>query len=103
MAQCYYGSICMTDLIEKLKTKHSAFTKGQNGKIYCNVNIWLNDQEDKYGNVMAVQLNSKKESKDAEGKVYIGNCKKSTAQEPRPVSSSDINDVVDGLEDSLPF
>ena len=40
----FYGSVCLTDLIEKSKTKHSSFTKAQNGKIYCNITVWLNDR-----------------------------------------------------------
>ena len=48
MNQLFYGSICLTDLIEKAKSKHSAFSKAQNGKIYANVNVWLNETPDKY-------------------------------------------------------
>lgn len=91
MSTMYYGSICLTDMLEKAKQKHSAFTKAQNGKIYCNVNVWLNDQKDKYGNVMAVQLNSSKENRDAEGKVYIGNMKQSDG--PAPISDNDTSDL----------
>lgn len=40
--QLYYGSICITDLMAKLNEKHSAFTKGNNGKIYCNISVWVN-------------------------------------------------------------
>ena len=48
----FFGSICVTDLIEQLKLKHSAFSKAQNGKIYANVNVWLNEEKDKFGNII---------------------------------------------------
>lgn len=99
--QLFYGSICLSDLIEQAKAKHSAFTKGQNGKIYASVNVWHNSEPDKFGNVLSIQLNPTKEMKDLDKKVYIGNCKKSDG--PKPVSDKDISgldvdlDVVDPL------
>lgn len=89
MGQLFYGSICLTDLIESAKKKHSAFTKGQNGKIYANVNVWLNDQVDKFGNIMSIQVNPSKEKKDIEERFYIGNCKQSDG--PKPVSDKDVS------------
>lgn len=89
MNQLFYGSICLTDLIEKAKQKHSAFSKAQNGKIYVNVNIWLNETPDKYGNLMSVKVNPSKAMKDLEEGFYIGNLKKSDG--PVPVSDRDIN------------
>jgi hypothetical protein len=87
--QLFYGSVCLTDLIELAKKKHSAFTKGNNGKIYAAVNIWLNDEKDKFGNIMSVQINPSKEMKDLEDRVYIGNLKQSEG--PKPVSDRDVN------------
>lgn len=92
MSQLFYGSICLTDLIENAKKKHSAFTKGQNGKIYASVNIWLNDEKDKFGNIMSVQINPTKEMKDLEDRIYIGNLKQSDG--PKPVNDRDV----DGLD-----
>ena len=100
MSQLFYGSICLTDLVEIAKKKHSAFTKGRNGKIYAAVNVWLNDQEDQYGNIMAVQLNPTKERKDQDGKPYIGNLKVSAGSSPvsdRDVSGLDITEPIDDL------
>lgn len=89
MSQLFYGSIDLTTLIELAKKKHSAFTKGNNGKIYAAVNIWLNDEKDKFGNIMSVQINPSKEMKDIEDRVYIGNLKQSEG--PKPVSDRDVN------------
>lgn len=70
------GSICLTDLIDKCKAGHSAFTKGKNGKIYLNYTEWINDEPNQYGQHSSLLLNSHKDKKAEEGKVYIGNGKK---------------------------
>lgn len=101
MSQLFYGSVCISDILSKIKEKHSAFTKGNNGKIYMNISVWMNDQEDKYGNIMSLLLSSKKDMKEQEGKTYIGNCKKSEFKEPAPLSDSDVDHL--GPIDDLPF
>lgn len=87
--QLFFGSICLTDLIELAKKRHSAFTKGNNGKIYANINVWLNSEKDKFGNIMSVQINPTKEMKDKEDRVYIGNLKQSDG--PKPISDMDTS------------
>lgn len=99
MNQSFYGSVCLTDLIEKAKQKHSSFTKAQNGKIYCNITVWLNDEVDKYGNTMSIQANPSKEMKDKEERFYLGNCKKSEYKEPQQLTDKDD---IPGTDD-LPF
>jgi hypothetical protein len=89
MRQLFFGSICISDLIDQAKQKHSAFTKGNNGKIYASVNVWLNDKEDKFGNIMSVQINPSKEMKEIDKRLYIGNLKKSDG--PTPVSDRDVS------------
>lgn len=93
MAILLNGSLCLTDLINQAKLKHSAFTKAANGKIYFNITQWVNDEPDKYGNVSSIQLNSTKEMRDTEGKIYIGNCKKAEAKQPEPISNNDLEDL----------
>lgn len=95
MSELFYGSICLTDLIEHAKAKHSAFTRGDNGKVYASVNVWLNDNVDKYGNIMSMQLNPTKELKEFDKKPYIGNMKKSTGA--KPVGDRDVS----GLDDNF--
>lgn len=94
------GSLCLTDINANAKLGHSAFSKADNGKIYFNINIWLNDEKDKYGNTASIQLNSKKDLRDAEGKIYIGNAKPVEAAQPEPLPAGD-----EGLpdDDDLPF
>mgnify|MGYP000010409294 FL=1 len=88
MANLLVGSICLTDLNEQAKKGHSAFSRGKNGKIYVNINLWVNETPDQYGNTISIQLNSKKEVRETEGKIYIGNAKPltppATAQKETP-------------------
>ena len=102
MNQLFSGSICLTDLIDNAKKQHSAFSKAANGKIYVNMNTWLNEEADKFGNTMSHQLSSKKEMREKEGKIYIGNSKRFESTEPAPLSISDINSFSE-VEDSLSF
>ena len=94
------GSLCLSDINANAKIGHSAFTRAANGKVYFNVNIWLNDEKDKYGNTASVMLNSKKELRDTEGKIYIGNAKpvEGAVQEPLVAGADDIPE-----DDGLPF
>lgn len=96
MSQLFFGSICLTDLIEQAKKKHSAFTKGNNGKIYASVNVWLNDNVDKFGNIMSMQINPSKEMKDLEDRLYIGNLKQSDG--PKPISDIDAGGIDDNFD-----
>lgn len=93
MSELFYGSIDITKLLDELKKRHSSFVKASNGKIYCNINMWKNDIPDRYGNLLSIMLSSVKERRDAEGKVYIGNCKESEFTRPKPLDNSDIDSV----------
>jgi len=103
-SKLYSGTICVTDLMEQLKSGHSAFSKfGGNGKVYCNVLLWENNEVDKFNNTHSLQLNSKKEVKDTEKRVYLGNFKpiekKSTSSQ---LNKNDIDSLkVDDTD--LPF
>ena len=91
-------SICIDDLFAQSKANHPAFNKGKNGKTYCNVDIWENDQADQYGNDYSVSLYDK-ETKKA---TYVGNGKKYVA----PSSKTDQNNntsILDNIDDGLPF
>lgn len=92
------GSLCLTEILEKAKAGHSAFTKAKNGKIYFNFLQWLNEKPDQYGNDSSLQLNSSKEKKEQEGKVYIGNAKYMEAGVGEPVNPEEIP-----VADDLPF
>lgn len=95
MAQSFYGSIDFSKLLEQAKAGNKAFTKTENGKIYLNVRVWVNDEEDKFGNIASFQSNFKGAQK--EDKFYFGNLKESKAVEMQ-VESNDVPEV-----DDLPF
>lgn len=91
----FYGSIDFSKLLEQAKSGNKAFTKNENGKIYLNVRVWVNDEEDKFGNIASFQSNFKGAQK--EDKFYFGNLKESTPV-IEDVSAEDIPDTSD-----LPF
>lgn len=84
MSKLINASICFTDLMDHAKKAHSSFTRAKNKKAYVNVQIWINDEPDKYGNDVSLMLNSTKEKRESEGKVYIGNGKTSTFGQSEP-------------------
>ena len=90
--QSFYGSINLTDLIEKAKQGHPAFSKSEkNGKVYVNINVWLNEKEDEYKNIMGIQLQKGKDAPKEEKAFYIGNCKKSEYKGPAALNNDDIS------------
>lgn len=102
MSTLINGSLCLTDLIDQAQKAHSAFTRGKNGKVYVNITQWVNDEADQFGNDASFQLNSSKEKKETEGKVYIGNGKKSTGTQAAPVPAAQQTAMAGSL-DNLPF
>ena len=62
-------SICLTDVQELITQKHPSVTTAKNGKVYINLDLWINDKADQYGNDIAVKVYNKdtKESK------FVGN------------------------------
>ena len=95
MATGFYGSIDFSKLMEQAKAGNKAFTKSENGKIYLNVRVYVNDEVDKYGNIASFQSNFKGATK--EDKFYFGNLKESTPLEIPIVEAEIITD------DDLPF
>lgn len=99
MSKFSTGSLCLTTILEQAKAGHSAFSKADNGKIYFNVGLWENEEADKFGNNMSMQLNSKKDSN--EPKCYIGNLKWTEKKETH-ISQDEIP-TPEQLADDLPF
>lgn len=98
MSKLLYGSIDFSKLLELAKSGDKSFSKADNGKIYCNLNVWINDEKDKFGNDASIQTNFKDATK--EEKIYFGNLKVSEQKAPEPLqqNSSEIPDDSD-----LPF
>lgn len=98
MSKLLTGSICFTDLLEALKAGHSSGSRAKNNKVYVNVNVWINDEKDKFGNDASIQINPKMDS--GHEKKYIGNLKFFEKKGPEPVSETDFSKDSDG---DLPF
>jgi hypothetical protein len=97
------GSICVTDLIDAYQKGHSAFTRSaKNGKVYVNINEWINEDTDEYGNHGSISLssfkNKDKDMREADEKLmgkkhtYIGNVKWVERKEAEPISNANRND-----------
>lgn len=79
MNQLFIGSICVSDIPkEKL-------TQAKNGKLYLNIDIWINAENDQYGNIGSVSVRQSKEEREAKlKKVYFGNFKTSDLKPATP-------------------
>lgn len=99
----YFGSVCLTDILKNAKLPHSAFVRaGKDSKAYANIQIWVNDEPDKYGNSISIKLNSKdEEAQKLEGNVYIGQAKKAERKSPENLTAEQAEELGDDTE--LPF
>jgi len=93
MSKLYNGSICLSDI-----PKEKVTTSEKNGKKYLNINVWVNDELDQYGNIGSIQLSQSKAEREAgEKKVYIGNIKQpqaaTTPQNAAPVTNAVVDDL----------
>ena len=68
--------------IDVTKVDAKRLFEGEKGT-YLDVDVWINDDPDKYGNIASVQQHTKKD----EEKIYLGNGKWFTAKE----GNSDIS------------
>jgi hypothetical protein len=69
-----------------------------------NINVWINDEADKFGNNASIQISQTKEQRDAgEPKKYVGNLK--TVQAKEQTGSAPVKKTAPATEsfDDLPF
>lgn len=96
MSQSFYGSIDFSKLIEQAKAGHKAFSKSEkNGRIYLNVDVYVKDEVDQFGNIASIRGTFKGAAK--EDKFYFANLKASTPFEEK-IEAQDVSDL-----DDLPF
>ena len=99
MSKFYFGSINLTKLLEAANKKHSGFVRaGEKKQVYVNITAWLNEEVDKYGNIVSIQVNPTKDTDDL--KFYIGNLKEGTSAVSQ-LSEVDLNDLP--TDDDFPF
>lgn len=94
MSQFLNGSICLSDIpADKITVSE------KNGKKYLNVNVWINDQPDSYGNIASVSVSQTKEEREAKvKKTYIGNLKApqnapAAQQQSAPAAAPNLSDL----------
>lgn len=70
MSKLFIGSIDLNKIDKsKIVTTDKNGNPFSNGAKYLNVSIWVNDEPDKYGNHVSIQIGGK------DDKIYIGNAK----------------------------
>jgi hypothetical protein len=95
MSTLYNGSICLSDI-----PKDKITVSEKNGKKYLNINIWVNDEKDQFGNIGSINVSQSKDEREAgTKKVYIGNFKPlPTPPQSQPVTGANIiNEPIDDL------
>ena len=90
MSKLLTGSINLSKI-----DKNKLFTS-KNGEKYLNISI--NDEKDKYGNIAGIQQQTKKD----ETKIYIGNLKEFEKQNTLPEANTN-KDTQQDDSDNLPF
>lgn len=103
MSKLRTASICYTDLAEAAKAGHSAFSRAKNGKVYFNIVIWDNDEANKFGQDVSIQLSPKKDTTSE--RIYIGNGnkKENDTFEKRTPEASTKSFSKSTNSDDLPF
>lgn len=107
MSKMLIGSIDLNKVDKsKIITKDKNGKPFENGAKYLNVVVWVNDQEDNYGNIASIQQSISKEERESGVKAtYIGNLKDlQSNQPPQPQNNNSNNSVAKADEpDDLPF
>lgn len=97
MSQLLYGSLNYDALLKAVKSGKVKTFKTESGVRLINVNVWVNDEPDKYDNDASIQVQYKDEFKEEKAD-YVGNLKKYVKKEPKEASANDFSD-----DDDLPF
>jgi len=108
MSKMLVGSIDLNKVDKsKIVTKDKDGKPFSNGAKYLNVVVWVNDENDQYGNIASIQENISKEEREKGLKpTYIGNLKDiSKNQQTKPVNATveNSNSILSEEEDDLPF
>lgn len=76
MSKSFFGSINIAKILELVKSKSPAIYSADGNPLtgMLNISIFINDFEDKYGNIGTITVKNKETGQV----VYVGNFKKST-------------------------
>lgn len=101
MSKSFFGSINIAKILELVKSKSPAIysTDGNPLTGMLNISIYINDTEDKYGNIGTITVKNKETGQV----VYIGNFKQSTFADKQEssVKQSTPTTTPDFLKDFL--
>src|SRR5690606_22545167 len=110
MARMLVGSIDLSKVNkDKVVTTDKNGNPFENGAKYLNVVVWLNDENDQYGNIASIQESISKEERESGVKAtYIGNLKDLQAQSSNQGATTNSQpqekgSVVKDDESDLPF
>ena len=86
--------------IDVKKIVKSLLFEGKEGT-YLDVVVWINDEEDKYGNIASIQQATKKD----DPKIYIGNLKEYKPKEEKitPAQNTGLPNDESYQDDDIPF
>lgn len=82
----------ITASINVMKIKKELLIEGKTGAKYLNLTIWVNDENDKFGNNVSIEQRVEKGA----DKIYLGNGRTYKKNE-QPIANHPIN------EDGIPF
>ncbi len=104
MAQNYFGSIDYDKLLADLKLGRLKTFKTESGKRLINVNVYVSDTPNEYGNIASISVPLKDEFHTEESgkkinKLYVGNLKLSE----NTIQEATAEDFQKDDEDGLPF
>lgn len=99
MSTLLFGSINYDALVKAIKSGKVKTFQTESGVRLVNINVWVNDEPDKYDNDASIQVQMKEEFKEEKGD-YIGNLKKYVKKEPKAI---DGEEFFDDQDDDLPF
>ena len=102
MSRLRTASICLTDILEAAKVGHTAFSRSdKNEKVYFNIAIWDNEEVNKFGQNVSIQLSPKKDSSFE--RLYVGNGKIEPNKPSETINSPESPVLPQSAGDDLPF
>lgn len=102
MSRLRTASLCLSDILEAAKAGHTAFSRSdKNEKVYFNIAIWDNEEVNKFGHNVSIQLNPKKDSSFE--RLYVGNGKIEPNKPSETINSPESPVLSETEGDDLPF
>jgi hypothetical protein len=102
MSRLRTASLCLTDILNAAKAGHTAFSRSdKNQKVYFKVSIWDNEEKNKFGQDVSIQLSPKKDTSSE--RLYIGNGEKQEYNPSETINTPEAPVIPENEGDDLPF